>query len=212
MIDDPIAAAGLVAREVRVGERDGVATKVVVARREYATDQADLWDALTNAERIPRWFLPVSGDLVEGGRYQFEGNAGGVIEACDEPHRLSVTWEMGPMVSWLSVSLSATGEGTLMELQHEAPVDPAMWDQFGPGAVGIGWDLALLGLGLHVTTGAPVDPETGLQFPTTPTGMEFVERAALSWADAATHAGPTRSIRSKAHDAARSVAVGNAVQ
>ena len=54
--------------------------RVAVARRTYPTDQADLWDCLTNAERIPRWFLPVSGELVEGGRYQTEGNAGGVIE------------------------------------------------------------------------------------------------------------------------------------
>ena len=30
-------------------------------------------------ERIPRWFLPVSGDLRLGGRYQLEGNAGGEV-------------------------------------------------------------------------------------------------------------------------------------
>ena len=29
----------------------------------------DVWDACTNPERIPRWFLPVSGDLRLGGRY-----------------------------------------------------------------------------------------------------------------------------------------------
>ena len=43
----------------------------------------DVWDALTNPERIGRWFLPISGDYRLGGRYQFEGNAGGEIVACE---------------------------------------------------------------------------------------------------------------------------------
>ena len=54
----------------------------------YDTTLDDLWDACTNAERIPRWFLPVSGELRDGGRYQLEGNAGGTIERCDPPTRL----------------------------------------------------------------------------------------------------------------------------
>jgi uncharacterized protein YndB with AHSA1/START domain len=85
VILDPVTTAGLVTREIRSGSRDGAPTKIAVARRTYPTDQADLWDALTNAERIPRWFLPVSGDLRVGGRYQVEGNAGGVVERCEEP-------------------------------------------------------------------------------------------------------------------------------
>ena len=79
---DPVTTAGLVTREVRSGIRDGAPTKIAIARRIYPADQADLWDALTNADRIPRWFLPVSGDLRVGGRYQLEGNAGGVVERC----------------------------------------------------------------------------------------------------------------------------------
>jgi hypothetical protein len=39
----------------------------------YPASQSDLWDAVTNADRIPRWFLPVSGDLRLGGHYQLEG-------------------------------------------------------------------------------------------------------------------------------------------
>lgn len=38
-----------------------------------------MWDACTDPERIPRWFLPISGDLRLNGRYQLEGNAGGAI-------------------------------------------------------------------------------------------------------------------------------------
>jgi uncharacterized protein YndB with AHSA1/START domain len=185
MTTDPVAAAGLVTREVRSGSRDGSPTKIAIARRTYPTDQADLWDALTNAERIPRWFLPVSGDLEPGGRYQLEGNAGGVIERCDEPESFAVTWEYGQMTSWLEVTLTPAGDGTTLELAHAAHVDPDMWGQFGPGAVGVGWDLALVGLGLHLESGEAVDKEQALAFPISPEGVEFVQRAAADWADAA---------------------------
>lgn len=186
MIEDPVAVAGMTAREVRTGSRDGATTKIAIARRTYPTDRADLWDAITNAERLPRWFLSVSGDLRVGGRYQFEGNAGGVIERCEAPASLVVTWESGEMISWLTVNLLEADRGTTLELVHEAPVDPQMWGQFGPGAVGVGWDLAItLGLAEHIDTGAAVDPEQALAFPQTPAGVEFVRAAATGWADAA---------------------------
>src|SRR5262245_18369757 len=117
-----MATAHLVSREVRTGSREGEPTRIVVARRTYPTDQADLWDALTNADRIPRWFLPVSGDLQVGGCYQLEGNAGGVVERCDEPDSFAVTWEYGPMLSWLTATLTPADNGTNLELAHEAHV------------------------------------------------------------------------------------------
>jgi uncharacterized protein YndB with AHSA1/START domain len=153
MLTDPLATAGLVTRELRTGSRDGAPTKIAIARRTYATDQADLWDALTERERIPRWFLPISGDLGVGGRYQLEGNAGGVVERCDAPESFAVTWEYGSMVSWLVVTLTPDVGSTTLELAHEAHVDPEMGRQFGPGAVGVGWDLSLMGLGWHIETG-----------------------------------------------------------
>ena len=185
MTIDPVATAGLMTREVRTGSRDGAPTKIAIARRTYPVSQADLWDALTNPERIPRWFLPVSGELKVGGRYQLEGNAGGVIERCAEPESFAVTWEFGEMMSWLAVTLTPDGQGTRLELAHEAHVDPAMWGQFGPGAVGVGWDLGLMGLGLHLETGGQVDPATAVTFPASPEGAEFIRLAAAGWAEAA---------------------------
>lgn len=185
MLTDPAATAGLVVREVRSAERDGVPTRVAVARRTYRTDRADLWDAVTSAERIPRWFLPVTGELQEGGRYQLEGNAGGTVQECRSPKSFAVTWEFGEMVSWLTVTLTEADGGTVLELAHEAPVDPQLWTQFGPGAVGVGWDLGLMALGLHLESGVPVDPAEGLAFPTTPEGAVFVGAAADGWGDAA---------------------------
>lgn len=182
---DPVATAGLVTRAVRTGERGGETTRIAVAQRTYGTDAVDLWDALTNPERLPRWFQPVSGDLVVGGRYQVEGNAGGVVERCDEPESFAVTWDYGPMHSWLAVTLTPTDDGTTLELVHEAPIDPDMWDQFGPGAVGVGWDLALMGLGLHLDSGATLDHEEAEAFAISPDGVALVRAAATDWADAA---------------------------
>ncbi len=188
---DPVATAGLVTREVRGSFRDGAATKIAIARRVYPASQADLWDALTSADRLPRWFLPVSGDLRVGGRYQFEGNAGGVVERCEQPESFAVTWEFGGMLSWLKVTLTpeatlaADGERTTLELAHEAHVDPGLWGQFGPGAVGVGWDLALMGLGRHIESGAPVDPEVAAAFAASPDGAGFIRAAAEDWAGAA---------------------------
>ena len=70
----------------------------------YDAPIEDVWDALTDPERIGRWFLPISGDYRLGGRYQFEGNAGGEIVACERPHRLRVTWVYGEAASPADVS------------------------------------------------------------------------------------------------------------
>jgi len=204
MTTNLVATAGLVVREIRTGSRDGVPTKVAIARRTYPTDRGDLWDALTSADRLPRWFVPVTGDLRVGGHYQVEGNASGVVGRCSEPESFALTWEFGEMVSWLQVTLTPSDGGTDLELVHEAPVDPGMWEQFGPGAVGVGWDLALVGLGLHVESGAPVDPEIAASFTLTPDGLEFVRRAAAGWADAAVRDGDEADAANEA--AARTVA------
>ncbi|WP_028659141.1 SRPBCC family protein [Nocardioides insulae] len=183
---DPVAAAGLVTREIHTGSREDQTTRVLVARRTYPAAQADLWSALTEAERIPRWFLPVSGDLEVGGRYQFEGNAGGVVERCVQPDSFAVTWEFGGQVSWLEIRLHPDGpDVTTLELVHEAVVDPDFWAQFGPGAVGVGWDGALRGLGLHLESGAALDAAEVEAWTLSPDGVAFTRAAATGWGEAA---------------------------
>ena len=59
---DAIGTGGPVRREVRADERDGEPTRVVVASQEYPAGIDDVWDAVTNPERLPRWFLPVTGE------------------------------------------------------------------------------------------------------------------------------------------------------
>jgi len=138
---------------------------VITISQSYDTDQDDLWDAVTNIERIPRWFLPISGDLTVGGAYQLEGQAGGTILTCDPPKNFTATWEYGGNVSWIDVSVSSDGpDRARLVLEHITDVDDEIWREFGPGGVGMGWDSMLLGLALHLATGESVDPSFGQQW------------------------------------------------
>jgi len=138
--------------------------KAVILEREYDAPIEDVWDALTNPERIGRWFLPISGDYRPGGTYQFEGNAGGEIRECDQPNRLKVTWVYGPVksdadISEVELRLSRAGDNrTHFVLEHTAVVPEEFWAMYGPGAVGVGWEGGLLGLELHLRGGSVGSP------------------------------------------------------
>jgi uncharacterized protein YndB with AHSA1/START domain len=181
---------GAATREVSTREKDRAPARVVVVTRRYDTPIADLWDALTNPERIPRWFLPISGDLRLGGRYQLEGNASGEIVQCDPPHRLGLTWGMHGQVSWVNVQLSGDrAGGTLLRLEHVAHVPEEFWNQFGPGAVGVGWDLAMFGLDQHFSTGATVSPKEAVAWLSSTEGKSFVRQSSDAWCAASIAAG-----------------------
>ena len=157
--------------------------RVVTISRSYPGPAEDLWDACTNPERIPRWFLPVTGELALGGHYQLEGNAGGTVESCDPPHSFTATWEYGGEVSWIEVRVTAEGERARLQLEHIAHVDDERWAEFGPGAVGIGWDLGFKGLGDHLASGADAEPEA--TWATTPDGLRFMTESNEAWYAAA---------------------------
>jgi uncharacterized protein YndB with AHSA1/START domain len=178
--------------ERTIGDRvlEAGAARVLMTSQSYAATLEELWDACTSAERIPRWFMPISGDLRLGGRYQLEGNASGTIERCDPPRSFAATWEYGGEVSWIEVRLDPEGDArTRLTLEHIAHVDDSRWLQYGPGAVGVGWELALAGLGLHVATGAANDPAESAAWMGSPEGIEFVTRSSGGWADASVAAG-----------------------
>ena len=181
---DVASYVGAVVREVQGRDHEGKPARVVIASRNYDTTIDDLWDALTSAERIPRWFLPITGDLKLGGRYQLQGNAGGTITACEPPRSLSVTWEFGGGTTWVNVALEAEGAGTRLELEHIAQIaEPdEFWDRFGPGAVGVGWDLSLMGLARHLESGgAALDPAEVAAWSTSDEGKAFAAQSSDGW-------------------------------
>ena len=152
---DVLEELAATAREVA---RRGVGADELIAvtlRREYPAEVEDVWEAVTDPQRLARWFAPVRGDLREGGTFQVEGNAVGEIRESVPPSALTVTW--GGPVSVVHMQLSASGAGTVLELEHTVP---AAFAGSGAGAlyVGPGWDVALLGLALWLRGELVEDP------------------------------------------------------
>jgi uncharacterized protein YndB with AHSA1/START domain len=165
--------------------------RTITVSRVYDTPPEELWDACTNPERISRWFLPVSGDLRPGGRYEFEGNASGTIERCEPPHSLAATWEYGGQTSWVELRLEPEPDGrTRFALAHIAHVEDEFWAQFGPGAVGVGWDQAVLGLTLYLTSPADLPEREAVEaWQTSDVGHHFASLSSERWAEASIAAG-----------------------
>ena len=170
-------------REVKDVERDGRPARAVIATRVYDTDLDDLWNAVTTPERIARWFAPVEGELRLGGRYQIKGNAGGTVTACDAPRSFSLTWEFGGNVTWVDLRLAPEGKKTRLTLQHTAHLDEH-WGKYGPGAVGVGWDLGLFGLHRHIQSGESISHEEAEAWSTTDEGKLFSRLSSDDWARA----------------------------
>ncbi|HSK97019.1 MAG TPA: hypothetical protein VK891_10420, partial [Euzebyales bacterium] len=90
----------------------------------------------------------------------------------------------------IEVRIAAETDGrTRFELEHTAHVDDERWAEFGPGAAGVGWDLGLLGLDLHLSSGEPVDQEWRAAWETSDEAREFMTQSSQQWRDASIAAG-----------------------
>ena len=188
---------GIEYRVVKDAEHQGQPVRIVSGARTYDAEIGELWDAITNAERIPRWFSPITGELKLGGRYQLEGNAGGEITRCDEPTALDITWEFYGNVSWVTVRLESVGDGTRLTLAHLMGKDEASeehWKKYGPGAMGVGWELGFLGLGLYMDIGEAVDADENDAWMASPQGRSFIQDCARAWGEAHVRAGEDPAI------------------
>ncbi len=72
-----------------------------------------------------------------------------------------------------------------------SPTSPTSWARFGPGAVGIGWDLALRGLARHVSGDGPVDPQRAAAWLGPDDGRQFITLSSEQWWQASITAGRT---------------------
>lgn len=189
MSTDSTGHMDAVARRLETRMVDGREAMVGIISREYPTAVEDLWHALTDPERLARWFLPVAGELRLGGRYQLEGNAGGTITACDPPRSFGATWEFGGGTSWIEVELTAPDEDrTRFTLRHIAHPEEH-WETYGPAATGIGWELGLVGLAQHLRTGEPNDAEQFEAWSMSPEGLAFMRAGGEAWCAAEIAAG-----------------------
>lgn len=158
----------------------------VVLRRSYRAPVESVWGALTEPDRLRRWFAPVSGDLRAGGAFQVEGNVGGDIVRCEPPGRLILTWGMPNSV--VDVRLSADDAGTALELVHTVPIEVA---GSGAGAlfVGPGWDIAVRALAGFLAGTEVADPTA---FEGSLEGQQYSAASIAAWA-ASVGAGGTAS-------------------
>lgn len=173
-----------VQREVsRTGE-----TVTVRMRRSYQAEPEELWDALTDPERMRRWFWPVTGDFKVGGSFQLQDNAGGEVLECEPPKRFKVTF--GGPTSLLELRLlPGSGASTELELEHSMGEPPAPG---GSGAlwVGPGWDGGFLALALYVSGDLP-EGTNPVEMANSPAVVRFNEQSVRAWIEAVRSSGTT---------------------
>jgi hypothetical protein len=95
-------------------------------------------------------------------------------------------------MSWVNVRLTADGDdATRLELEHIAHEDEH-WEQFGPGAAGVGWEMALVGLERYLAQGAEgsgVDPAEAAAWMGSANGKAFMRASSDGWRQAAVESG-----------------------
>ena len=95
--------------------------------RDYPTGVHDLWAAITEPERLARWFDRVSGDLREGGRVTVhfdDGPADFEVVTCEPPTTLATRWLHAASHSVVTARLTPLGpDGTRLVLEHAALVE-----------------------------------------------------------------------------------------
>ena len=106
-------------------------------------------------------------------------------------------------MSWIEVSVTPVdGERSRLDLDHIAHVDQDRWAQFGPGAVGVGWDLGLLGLASHLAAdGSGITPEQGAEWTASDEGRRAMELSSHLWCEASIAAGTPPEIARPAAEA-----------
>jgi uncharacterized protein YndB with AHSA1/START domain len=199
-MNDLIIELEQVRRRVGAGQGSTGTGHVVELGRTYDAPVEQVWDACTDPARIARWFLPVTGDLRLGGTYQLQGNASGEITRCERPRHLGLTWVFGDDVSIVAVDITPLEDGrTELRLQHTVSANEH-WATYGPGATGVGWDLALLGLSRFLRGNPITDPTA---FGVSPQARAFMDRSAEEWGAAHQAAGVPAATAREAADRTR---------
>jgi uncharacterized protein YndB with AHSA1/START domain len=135
-------------------DREGV----VRLNATYESDVETMWSALTDPQRLAKWYGTVDGDLREGGAFTavvlasgWDGR--GRIDACVPQRKLEVTvWEEEGAEHVVAAELIADGDTTHLALEVRGlPLD-FVW------AYGAGWQVHLEDLGAHLAGRETLNP------------------------------------------------------
>ena len=133
---------------------------VVRIEDHYDTDIDELWSALTEPDRLARWYGQVEGDLHPGGEFRLyiesDGWDGtGRVEACEPSRRLRVatretdeSWRKGrgaqPFDDSIEATLTADGDQTILVIEIQGvPLDKIAF-------YGAGWQIHAENLAAYI--------------------------------------------------------------
>lgn len=156
--------------------------RVAVFRRAYDTTVDDLWDACTNPDRLARWYVPVTGDLRLGGRFEQLNMGSGVILACEPPNHLRVSLGGGADEIELHLAAGDRPRSATLELSHATTLDSheiagRRYDAIF--CMGGGYYPRLLALDLHLRGSLPRDYDAAV-FHLNPAMRPVIERGSAA--------------------------------
>jgi uncharacterized protein YndB with AHSA1/START domain len=141
---------------------------IVRIEDRYDTDIDDLWSAITDPDRLARWFGEVDGELSLRGEFRLQiadaGERTGRVEACDAPERLLVTTRetdesyrrgqgVPPFDAVWDITLTADGDQTILVIEVKGmPLDKIAF-------FGAGWQIHAENLAAYLAGREPEDVE-----------------------------------------------------
>ncbi len=141
---------------------------VVRIEDRYDTDIDDLWSAITDPDRLARWFGDVDGELSQGGEFRVHipdaGERTGQVEACEPPQRLVVTTRetdesyrrghgVPPFDAVWEIKLTADGDQTILVIEVTGiPLEKIAF-------YGAGWQIHAENLATYIAGREPSDIE-----------------------------------------------------
>jgi uncharacterized protein YndB with AHSA1/START domain len=142
---------------------------VVRIEDRYDTHIDDLWSALTDPDRLARWYGQVEGDLRPGGQFRLyvefsDVEAIGRVEECEPPQRLLVTTRetdesylrgegVPPFDEAFEATLTADGDQTILVIEVRGmPLDKIAF-------YGAGWQIHAEDLAAYLAGRGPGDTE-----------------------------------------------------
>ena len=176
-------------RKVEVGTESDPEVRILTLSRLFDAPTDIVWSACTAGDQLNQWFLPISGELHEGGRYEIADYTSGLIQKCRRKEFVSATWESGPDMSWLELMFLPQSSGTSLIFKHFAYIKLEEWSRFGPGALGIFWDLAFMRLASHLTRGPENNRLDMRPWAVSIEGYKFMLMSSQAWCAANISAG-----------------------
>src|SRR3954447_8143511 len=132
-----------------LGSADGLG--IVRIEDRFDTDLDDVWSALTEPERLARWYGKIEGELRVGGAFRARLHASGWegtgrVEECEPPRRLLIVSKEPDEPNEDSTEVTLTGDGdqtVLVVEQRGLPLD-LLW------AYGAGLQIHVEDLAAHI--------------------------------------------------------------